>query len=607
MNLRSLAGRIGIALVRAAMPASAPPPTSILRAPRFPDPILVPHARDRWRSAQAASYTPAKIVSTLDGALRGLLHDQWRLFDLMEDTWPRLAKNLAELKASLEEQSWTVTPWAETAAEPTPEALDRKALVEEALWRMTPSPVANEGDFTDTLRDIADAWGKGVSVLEILWESRSWSSHRSGRLIAPRATQWIHPRYYGWDNTILPDRLRLNRLELAQSQALLDSHTSLTTPPGSLDSSLWLEFPPDKFIIAIAKAKTGHPTGAALLRPLAWWWCAANFTSEWLLNLAQLFGQPIRWATYPSGAPDALVSRIETMLDSMGSTAWAVMPEGAKLELKADAKAGADNPQVALLAIADKVCDLLMLGQTLTSDAADRGTQALGTVHERVLAGRQLAICNWAAKIVNTQLIPAILRQNYGDTRWLPYINIEPEQQDAKLLAERDQILSNMGLRFPEPWFYERHRVPIPEPGEPLIEGRAPAPPIPAPGFGPTQPSWGIVDEPGKPKVARAAAATNGEVAEAAVDELVRQAVASSVGARVRWLDPIRAELDRLVEAARNEKLDDQALAQFIDQAARNLPDLFAQLDVNALADSIEDALGAAVVSAAIKPLTPIP
>ncbi|MEP6672460.1 MAG: BPSL0067 family protein, partial [Chthoniobacter sp.] len=46
------------------------------------------------------------------------------------------------------------------------------------------------------------------------------------------------------------------------------------------------------FLIAQCKTKSGSVLGGALLRPLVWWWCAANFSADWLLKFAELFGIP---------------------------------------------------------------------------------------------------------------------------------------------------------------------------------------------------------------------------------------------------------------------------------------------------------------------------
>ncbi len=104
--------------------------------------------------------------------------------------------------------------------------------------------------------------------------------------------------------------------------------------------------------------------GGALLRPLVWWWCAANFSADWLLNFAQVFGLPLRWATYDATAPQETVDRICAMLQNMGSASWGAFPNGTTLEVKAEGqKSGADTPQGDMLDRADKQCDLLVLGE----------------------------------------------------------------------------------------------------------------------------------------------------------------------------------------------------------------------------------------------------
>lgn len=63
--------------------------------------ILRPQARERWMLPQVGAITPQYIEMTLRGALAGAHLPQWELFNLMEDTWPRLRKNILELKMAV--------------------------------------------------------------------------------------------------------------------------------------------------------------------------------------------------------------------------------------------------------------------------------------------------------------------------------------------------------------------------------------------------------------------------------------------------------------------------------------------------------------------------
>jgi phage gp29-like protein len=75
--------------------------------------------------------------------------------------------------------------------------------------------------------------------------------------------------------------------------------------------------PPGKFIVGISKGRTGHPLNTALVRVLAYWWAAMNFSSEWFLNYAQIFGQPMRWATYDPNLSTADQAKLEDMLENI--------------------------------------------------------------------------------------------------------------------------------------------------------------------------------------------------------------------------------------------------------------------------------------------------
>lgn len=79
--------------------------------------------------------------------------------------------------------------------------------------------------------------------------------------------------------------------------------------------------------------------------------------------------------------------------------------------------------------------------------------------------------------------------------------------------------------------------------------------------------------------------------------ELIPAAVAHVAKARQRWLEPLQEEMDRLIAAARDGKLDDAELTAFLSAAAQNLPDLFARLNHDALANALEDVMGAAAAT----------
>lgn len=565
-HLRGLMVRGALAVARAAAPTAPSGPPMLQMVTRT--------SRDRWQTARVSQYTPQQVENVLMGAFSGDLRAQWDLFDLMEATWPRLQKNLAELKGCLDEHEWPLQAWAADGDQPDEDAKRRKRVVEEVLWHFAPDPTLDENDFADMLRDLADAWGKGISIQEIDWEPRPSDQ---GKLVAIKSTRWVHPRCYGYPvNDSGPDRLMLRRSELTSSMV-------------DVRGDEWLPFPQDKFLVGVAKQKTGHVIGSALLRPLAWWWAVGNFTQEWLVNLAQIFGVPIRWATYAQGTPRDQIAKIEEMLENMGSAAWGAFPSGTTLELKEAMKAGSDNPQLALLGMVDRLCDLLVLGQTLTSEAGNRGSQALGKVHADVLSGRKKTLLNWAVKVLNQQLIPAICRQNFGDTRSMPYfVSADGDEEDAKSVADTFEVLLRSGIPIPRQFAYNRLGIPAPAEGDDVISpvgGGQVADPVPATRL-PVAGRHGAV-----------------RVQASSADERLAAAIAESVtGIEARWLGGAMPWFKRLVQAAGDPRMSDTEFLALIERAQDRLPDELAPLlRPDVVARAMEANMGSACVNGAVQ------
>ena len=130
--------------------------------------IIRQRAQGNWMLPSLAMVTPQYIETSLRGALGGNHVQQWELFDLMEDTWPRLLKNLSELKGAVAQMDWDLQAWADDETPPTPQAMDRKKLIDAAVWGMRPAADSDDNGFEQTIFDILDAWAKGSSICEIV-------------------------------------------------------------------------------------------------------------------------------------------------------------------------------------------------------------------------------------------------------------------------------------------------------------------------------------------------------------------------------------------------------------------------------------------------------
>jgi phage gp29-like protein len=419
-----------------------------------------------WMMPNVAAMTPRFIETILRGALAGSHVQQWDLFDLMLDTWPELAACKQELLYGVTRRELQYDPYMEEDGKPTPNAIEREKVVTEALRNMQPRADAQEDGLDGTIENIMDAWFRGISVLELLWHNTD--TLNQGMITAPRCTKFADPVAYAFNED------GILGLTTEQKPPVYPGDTSRVYQT----KQVVVPFPDYKFLVAIHKAKSGSPIGGALLRPLAWWWCAANFSSDWLLNLAQIFGLPFRWANYAASAPEETVSAVCDMLQNMGSAGWAAFPEGTNLELKeAPGSQSGHTPQGDLLDRADSYVRLLVLGQTMTGStiASGRGGQSFGTVEAQLKQDRLDAASFFVANVFNRQLIPYILALNYGDTAEAPRCRFLKESEGTYQDAQRDQILTTMGLKIPISHLRHKYGIPEATNDEPVTE----APPKP--------------------------------------------------------------------------------------------------------------------------------
>jgi len=226
-------------------------------------------------------------------------------------------------------------------------------------------------------------------------------------------------------------------------------------------------FPDNKFLVGIFKGYNNHPTLAAMLRSLTPHWFAQKYGLKWFMTFCQMFGSPTRMAEYTPGDMTTFNS-LCSMLEQMGYANWGVFPAGAKVSLlEAKGTGGTMLPQRVLAADADEQCDIMVLGQTLTSAVrSSGGNRALGQVHadteRKVLNG----VADFVKTVINNQLIPAILFLNYGETTERPQLQGTLEEPTDELaLAQRDQVLfQQMQVPVAKDFLYPRHS--IPEPGD---------------------------------------------------------------------------------------------------------------------------------------------
>lgn len=424
------------------------------------------------------------------GALAGNHVQQWELFDFMLDSWPELHACWTELRDGVTGKKVVIEPHHDEDEPPEPDALERARLVSTALMGMRPNATKDENALEGLIGDILDGWIRGITVQEVLWNNLE--DDELGTIMAPVSSFWVHPVAYGFnaDGQLGLRTIRgydtAGRNNGTAGNGATNTPTVNTYPLSYLSAQpqpATLEpFPEHKFLIGIHKSKPGTALGGPLLRCLTWWWVAAGYCEDWLLNLAQLYGIPFRYATYDPNAPDETINAIMTMLQNMGSAGWAAFPTGTELEFK-DVAGGRNaeySPQGTMLDRADRYARLVILGQTMTGNTmgAGKGGQAFGVIEKDVKQERIDAAGKFACDVINKQLINSILLLNYGDTQDAPRIRLLEENEGQFVDAQRDQILQKIGLQLGADFMRRKYGIPEPAEGEELLNAPQPLSPF---------------------------------------------------------------------------------------------------------------------------------
>lgn len=598
----------GVPLATLARAAAAEVPPAPSANSKLPTPfyaVVRPDARTRWTGAIARNFDPARIESVLRGALSGNLVAQWELFDLMEDTSPRIQKNLNQRKLAVLNYVRSFNAWTEDDEPASDEAEHRAKVISNALWKMRPAADEDQNGFDATIYDVLDAVGKGIALLEVDWEHRD--AGKLGTVVGPKCTRWIHPRYYGYPNQ--GSWLGLNVSEVRNSESEIRNDSALRVPQSALNltpvDGTYARIPADKFLVCIRKTRSGHPSGTALLRALAFWWAASNFTQEWFLNLAQIFGLPIRWANYDPNTP-GLVDTVLDMLENMGNAAYAAFPAGTTLELKEGPKAGTDNPQVALLDRADKQYDLLILGQSGTTEVAGPGKNGGSLAANKVLEGVEERIvaadATFVMRIFNEQLIPMIERLNFGDNTLTPELCLElPTVEDVTGLVTTYQKGVEAQVLTPnkEDEVHIRKKMALPAMSQEVEANwagsggtRRAATSQPAAGFGNPSPNSNLPSAD--------AVSAHAHAAADATAKLVDNVLENLTGVEARWLGGLKPTFHRLIALAQSDRVSDADFVAALAKASKEMPELFAKMDADALADAFNTAMSTAVVNGAV-------
>jgi Mu-like prophage protein gp29 len=216
--------------------------------------------------------------------------------------------------------------------------------------------------------------------------------------------------------------------------------------------------------------------------PAFWIILKRNDVGDWA-QFAEIFGQPIREGIYPAFDEEARQKLIEDIVNMGGSAAY-VHPENTNLKLiEATNKTGSVDVYEKLALFCNSEISKVVLGNTLTTEVQDKGTQALGEVQQEGEKDISFFVKRRLLNILNYEVTDTWANLGF-DTRGGKFSFVPPKAKNLsqKILIDH-KLKMEMNLPMSDDYLYDTYDIPRPENYEELkqqMEERR-IPPIAAP------------------------------------------------------------------------------------------------------------------------------
>lgn len=308
----------------------------------------------------------------------------------------------------------------------------RKAAIKGLEWRITPTGNEKTDEILTALFDrlpmshiisqILDATLFGYQALEVMWESENG-------LLLPTAIVGKPQEWFVFDE---------------ENQLMLRTKDNRN---GDL-------VPEKKFLLATQQADFLNPYGRADLAMCFW---AATFKKggfKFWLEFMEKYGSPWLVGKHPR---QAQIHEIDELLDSMEKmlgTAVAAIPEDSSIDLKESASKGASSQVFYdFLRYCKSEIAIALLGQNQTTEAeANRASATAGLEVTRDIRNDDASLVEG----VFNQLLAWICELNFSvDT--VPTFELFEQESIDKLQAERDKLLTEMGVGFTEQYIHRAY------------------------------------------------------------------------------------------------------------------------------------------------------
>lgn len=187
-----------------------------------------------------------------------------------------------------------------------------------------------------------------------------------------------------------------------------------------------------------------------------------NTTADWA-QFSEVFGMPIQEYIYDTDDEDARERALQDA-NSIGSLATFIHGKDTELQLReAGNKTGSADVYERLVERCNSEISKLILGNTLTTESSDNGTQALGTVHKKVEESVAKADREYVLKVLNYDMTDIFARMGINTSGGKFCF---PEKKDVDPNTEISvltQLYTTFSLPIDDDYLYEKFGIEKPK------------------------------------------------------------------------------------------------------------------------------------------------
>lgn len=217
---------------------------------------------------------------------------------------------------------------------------------------------------------------------------------------------------------------------------------------------------PLKFILVQHKPTYQNPYGERVLSRCFWPVTFKRGGLKFWITFTEKYGNPFLIGKLPRGSAQQDIDNLLLSLENMVQDAVAVIPDDSSIELKEAQRSSSVEVFKELMNFQNSEISKAILTQTLTTEVQDTGTyaasQTMGDMLDKVHKSDKRII----ERAIN-KIIDLIYQVNFNSANKPKFILYADEDVD-KLLAERDQILVNTGIKFTKDYYIRNYNL-LPE------------------------------------------------------------------------------------------------------------------------------------------------